>query len=82
MGLIAVIYSLCFGTCIAFSQGLARSHPFILLGFAPVCFMLAAWLCEHFAPPAAGTGVPTVNRALNMDFGSQARRSIAWSIFV
>ena len=72
VGLTAVIYSLCFGTCINFSQSLARHHPFILLGFSPLCFAIATWLCEHFAPPAAGTGVPAVNRALQMDFGSQA----------
>lgn len=72
VGLVAVLYSGTFTGGIALSQKLFHTHPYLLFITSPICFVLGTWLVERFAPPAGGTGVPQVIKALALDPKSQA----------
>jgi H+/Cl- antiporter ClcA len=67
VGLVAVLYSGTFTAAITASQAFFVAHPYSLFVLSPFCFFLATWIVERFAPPAGGTGVPTVVRALSFD---------------
>lgn len=67
VGLVAVAYSGAFGWCIKTARQIFELHPYWLFIWSPVCFFLATWVVEKFAPAAGGTGVPRVIHALNLD---------------
>jgi H+/Cl- antiporter ClcA len=58
-GLIAVLYSECYETAVAACAALLKSHPWMLFSISPFCFVLSRFLVVHYAPAAAGSGIPT-----------------------
>jgi len=71
VGLVAVIYSGTFTSAIAVAKAVFLANPYYLFIVSPVCFFLATWIVERFAPPAGGTGVPKVVHALGYDPDTQ-----------
>lgn len=71
VGLVAVIYSGLFTSCIQATHSLFSRYPEALFVTSPICFLLATWLVERFAPAAGGTGVPQVIHALHLDCATQ-----------
>lgn len=67
VGLVAVVYSGLFSSCISIVRELFDSHPYWLFLTSPVSFVLSTWLVEKYAPGAGGTGIPQVTRALKLD---------------
>lgn len=67
VGLLAVLYSASFSGAIATAQRFFALNPYYLYITSPICFLLATWLVEKFAPPAGGTGIPQVVHALTLD---------------
>lgn len=43
-----------------FSKNLISNHPYRMLLFTPLCFLLGWWLVSRFAPEARGSGIPQV----------------------
>lgn len=66
VGFAAVIYSSCFSGCIFLIKSFFVEHPTWLFITSPVCFFLATWLVEKYAPAAGGTGIPQVIQALKL----------------
>ena len=71
VGLVAVVYSGAFSACIQMARAVHQDHPYWLFLVSPVCFFMATWVVEKFAPQAGGTGVPRVIHALNLDSTAQ-----------
>lgn len=71
VGLVAVFYSRAFSGCIEAARSVFNHHPYLLFLTCPLCFFLATWLVEKFAPEAGGTGIPHVLYALNLDSNAQ-----------
>lgn len=71
VGFVAVVYSGMFNVCIQIARNIFAYHPYWLFIFSPLCFFLATWVVEKFAPTAGGTGVPRVTYALSLDATSQ-----------
>ena len=67
VGLVAVVYSVFFSSCISIVRALFDSHPYYLFLTSPFFFFLSTWIVEKYAPGAAGTGVPQVTKALDLD---------------
>lgn len=67
VGLVAVVYSGLFSSAIHAAQNGFEQNPYWLFATAPLCFFLATWIVERFAPTAGGTGVPQVVHALSLD---------------
>ena len=66
-GLCAVGFALAFKVVGAFSTRLQVSHPALFLFFAPLCFLISWWIVHRFAPEAAGSGIPQVMAANELD---------------
>lgn len=71
VGLLAVIYSGLFSSSIEMASYILKYHPYWLFIISPVCFFLATWVVEKFAPNAGGIGIPKVIQALQLDSSSQ-----------
>jgi len=67
VGFVAVAYSSFFGVIIEHSQAFAKTHPYFYLAWGPLCFAVAASVVVRFAPAAAGSGVPRVTEAIQLD---------------
>jgi len=67
VGTLAVLYSQVFEEAIAVCKTVLTFHPSWLFVLAPLCFVLARWLVEKFAPVAGGSGVPQVIQALSLE---------------
>ncbi|MBI3296211.1 MAG: chloride channel protein [Deltaproteobacteria bacterium] len=71
VGLMAVIYSGAFTSSIELVRQLFQAHPYFLFITSPICFFFATWVVERFAPEAAGTGIPRVIQALDLELSQQ-----------
>jgi H+/Cl- antiporter ClcA len=72
VGFLAVGYSFLFSKSIDIAALTLAGHPHRMLILSPLCFFLAAWVVERFAPTAGGTGVPAVIHALDLDSKTQS----------
>jgi len=85
VGLVAVIYSNAFSGSIALAKLVYATNPYLLFITSPLCFLLATWLVEKFAPTAGGTGVPKVTKALDLDpqtEASEIHRYLNFKVFL
>ncbi|MFM8313973.1 MAG: hypothetical protein ACKOA8_06775, partial [Deltaproteobacteria bacterium] len=64
VGTVAVVYSGLFSLAIAATKEFFRNYPYWMFLTSPICFFLATWVVEKYAPAAGGTGVPQVIKAL------------------
>lgn len=78
VGIVAVLYSNAFSQCISLAHRLWETHPYALFIVSPLCFLLATWIVEKYAPAAGGTGVPQVVRALSFDPVTQSKEIDAY----
>lgn len=67
VGIAAVIYSGAFSLCIDGARKILAFNPYLLFVTSPICFVLATWAVEKFAPTAGGPGVSQVTYALSLD---------------
>lgn len=73
VGIIAFFYSEAFTYCIEFARKI-HSHPYLLFVTSPICFVLATWVVQRFSPPAGGTGIPQILRALELNPVTQEKQ--------
>ncbi|MBY0370276.1 chloride channel protein [bacterium] len=73
VGLVAVVYAWLFHQVSVSAQSLAASKPALFFLFSPACFVLSWWLVYRFAPGAAGSGIPQVMAALEVEAASASR---------
>jgi H+/Cl- antiporter ClcA len=66
-GLVAVGYARLFKVTEVFTTELFRAHPLWLLAAAPACFATGWYLVHRFAPHAAGSGIPQVMAAIELE---------------
>jgi H+/Cl- antiporter ClcA len=67
-GLFAVIYASAFRWVEQGFEHLAESHPLALFSAAPFLMTLAWWLVYRYGPEAAGSGIPQVMAAIEVDY--------------
>jgi H+/Cl- antiporter ClcA len=65
-GLIAVIYARLFLMAENLTAFLYKQHHWILFILTPVCFIVAWWLVNRFAPYSRGSGIPQVAAAIEI----------------
>lgn len=65
--LIAVVYTGAFHALSDFIMGLLKRHPVVVFAGAPLFFCVSQWFVRRLAPGAAGSGVPQVMAAIDMD---------------
>src|ERR1700743_1689244 len=65
-GLVAVLYTKLFIGAEQLSALIIKDHLWLLFIVAPVCFLLAWWLVQQFAPYARGSGIPQVMAAIQV----------------
>lgn len=67
VGIVAILYSGAFSFCIEMARKIYAENPYILFITSPLCFVLARWVVEKYAPTAGGSGVPQVIHTLTLD---------------
>ncbi len=67
VGLISVVYSEVFHKLEVASQFLFTHYSWWMLLITPACFVAATWIVQHFAPYAAGSGIPQVIAAVELE---------------
>src|ERR1700741_1669600 len=65
-GLVAGVYTKLFIGAEKLSALIIREHLWFLFIVTPVCFILAWWLVQQFAPYARGSGIPQVMAAIQV----------------
>jgi H+/Cl- antiporter ClcA len=65
-GLVAVLYTKLFIAAENVSSYVFNHHAWFLFILSPVCFLLAWWVVERFAPYARGSGIPQVSAAIQI----------------
>lgn len=65
-GLAAVLYTKLFVAAENFSSMVFNQHAWMLFVLSPVCFVLAWWLVQRFAPYTRGSGIPQVMAAIEV----------------
>lgn len=65
-GLVAVLYANLFSWAEKAAAYLAHHHGWWLLLLTPLCFIVAWWMVERFAPYARGSGIPQVMAAVEL----------------
>src|ERR1700744_6146045 len=65
-GLVAVLYTKLFVGAEHLGILIIRNNMWLLFIVAPVCFLLAWWLVQQFAPYARGSGIPQVMAAIQV----------------
>jgi len=75
VGIGAFVYSELFGICVNLVKDFFNHSPLWLFVTSPICFFLATWVVEKYAPGAGGTGIPQVIKALKIE-NSDARDEI------
>lgn len=65
-GLIAVLYTKLFLLAEEFTSYVYHQSVWLLFLLMPVCFILAWWLVNRFAPYAKGSGIPQVMAAISI----------------
>ena len=65
-GVVAVVYAKLFGWSENLLSYLYHHHPLWLFGITPLCFFLAYWIVEKYAPYAKGSGIPQVTAAIQL----------------
>lgn len=65
-GLVAVLYTKLFVAAENFSSMVFNQHAWMLFVLSPVCFVLAWWLVQRFAPYTRGSGIPQVMAAIEV----------------
>ncbi len=71
-GLVAVLYAILFKTTEGFYQQVMADHPYWLWFWTPLC-LLAGWAAVYFfAPEAAGSGIPQVLAANDLNYAKNS----------
>ncbi len=65
-GLFAVLYTKLFILAEDLTSFVFNHHAWFLFILSPVCFVLAWWLVQRFAPYARGSGIPQVMAAIQI----------------
>src|SRR6201996_2168247 len=65
-GLVAVLYTKLFIAAENISSYVFSHHAWFLFILSPICFLLAWWGVERFAPYARGSGIPQVSAAIQI----------------
>ena len=65
-GLAAVFYSRIFAFLEGETLSLTRFHHWEIFILTPVCFLVAWWVVQRFAPNARGSGIPQVMAAIEL----------------
>jgi H+/Cl- antiporter ClcA len=65
-GLVAVLYSKLFILVEELTSSILNHHDWTLFILSPVCFILAWWIVQRFAPFAKGSGIPQVMVAIQL----------------
>ena len=66
VGLVAVGYTKLFGISESLLQAVLHWHSWMIFILAPVCFILAMFIVQVFAPNAKGSGIPQVMAAIEL----------------
>ena len=66
VGLVAVGYTKLFGFSESLLQSFLHWHSWMIFILAPVCFILAFFIVQIFAPNAKGSGIPQVMAAIEL----------------
>lgn len=66
VGLIAVGYTKLFGFAESLLQTVLHWHSWMIFIMAPVCFIVAMFIVQIFAPNAKGSGIPQVMAAIEL----------------
>jgi H+/Cl- antiporter ClcA len=64
-GIAAVGYAAMVRFAESFSRHIFSDHPYMLLLFSPLCFIVSWWLVYRIAPEAKGSGIPQVMAAIS-----------------
>lgn len=67
VGFVAVLYAEAFAGMAAVARGWMENQPVLPFLLSPILMMLAAWLVLRFAPGAAGSGIPQVMSAIDLE---------------
>ncbi|MEI6948223.1 chloride channel protein [Paraflavisolibacter sp. H34] len=73
-GLVAVGYARLFGYAEQLSAYLFHSYKWSIFLLMPLCFSLAWWIVQWFAPNARGSGIPQVMAAIDLSTPRQAAK--------
>jgi H+/Cl- antiporter ClcA len=73
-GFVAVLYAKAFYKIGMIPIMLYHRHPYWLLVFSPLCFIGGWWLVHRYAPEAAGSGIPQLLAAGEMQPQTQGRQ--------
>ncbi|MDP4247069.1 MAG: chloride channel protein [Bacteroidota bacterium] len=65
-GLVAVAYTRLFALAERGTAYIMHLHLWLLFILCPVCFIIAWWLVDRFAPYARGSGIPQVMAAIEL----------------
>lgn len=65
-GIVAVLYTRLFQAAENGGKYFYHRSPWLLFIVTPVCFLIAVWLVQKFAPYAKGSGIPQVTAAIEL----------------
>ncbi len=65
-GLVAVVYARLFALAEKGTASIVHSHLWLLFLVTPVCYVLAWWVVQQFAPYARGSGIPQVMASIEL----------------
>jgi H+/Cl- antiporter ClcA len=69
-GLVAVEYARIFKFLEAQVLSINEQSPYLIFAITPLCLILACWLVYRLSPEAAGSGIPQIMAANEMDYRS------------
>lgn len=76
-GFASVGYAKAFQVIGSFCETLHGNHPLALLLVSPVCFFSGWWLVHRWAPEAAGSGIPQIMAASELDHQDDSKLVLA-----